>query len=61
MPRAAAILAAAVLLAAGLSCSDDSNPSSPTTANLAQGATKRGPTLTPQVSGTTARSRSLPR
>jgi photosystem II stability/assembly factor-like uncharacterized protein len=56
MPRAAATLAAAALLAAtGLSCSDASNPSSPTTANLAQSATKRGPTLTPQASGTTAR------
>ncbi|MGH7571525.1 MAG: hypothetical protein ACREMK_06745 [Gemmatimonadota bacterium] len=57
MPRAAATLvaAAALLAAPGLSCSDASNPSSPTTANLAQAATKRGPTLTPQASGTTAR------
>ena len=57
MPRAhASRLAAAALLAAtGLSCTDDSNPSSPSTANLAQMATKRGPTLTPQTSGTTAR------
>src|SRR5688500_18523969 len=57
MPRAhASRLAAAALLAAtGLSCTDDSNPSSPITADLAQMATKRGPTLTPQTSGTTAR------
>jgi photosystem II stability/assembly factor-like uncharacterized protein len=57
MPRTYAIrLAAAALLAAtGLSCNDDSNPSSPTSANLAQMATKGGPTLTPQTSGTTAR------
>src|SRR5688572_18513204 len=57
MPRTyAARLAVAVLVAAtSLSCTDRSDPAGPTTVNLAQMATKRGPTLTPQTSGTTAR------
>jgi photosystem II stability/assembly factor-like uncharacterized protein len=53
--HATRLAAAALLAATGLNCSDASNPSSPSTANLAQMATKRGPTLTPQTSGTTAR------
>ena len=54
------LAAAALLAATALSCSDasapsDANRASPTTATLAQSATKQGPTLTPQASGTTAR------
>jgi len=62
MPRlpGARLAAAALLAATALSCSDASAPSganraNPTTAPLAQSATKQGPTLTPQASGTTAR------
>ena len=56
----ARLAGAALLAATALSCSDSSAPSdanraSPTPAPLAQSATKRGPTLTPQTSGTTAR------
>ena len=61
MPRlpGARLAAASLLAATALSCSDTSAPSdanraSPTTAPLAQSATKQGPTLTPQASGTTA-------
>jgi hypothetical protein len=46
------LAAVAWLAASGLGCSEASGP---TDANLAQMATKRGPTLTPQTSGTTAR------
>jgi hypothetical protein len=47
MPRAytSRLAVAALLAAMSLSCNDDSNPSSPSSANLAQMATKRGPTL----------------
>src|SRR5687768_3754253 len=61
MPRypGARLAAASLLAATALSCSDTSAPSdanraSPTTAPLAESATKHGPTLTPQASGTTA-------
>ena len=49
MPRALStrIAAAALLAVTGLSCSVASNPSSPTTAYLAQAASYRCPTLTP--------------
>lgn len=49
------LLAAAVLAVTGLSCSDDSAPSSPVIIGAADRVTKDGPTLTPQTSGTTAR------
>jgi len=49
-------LAAAALVAATvLSCTDAPDPAGPDATPLAQAATKRGPTLTPQASGTTAR------
>jgi hypothetical protein len=56
--RIAAIprLAAAALVATtALSCSDAPDPAGPDATPLAQAATKRGPTLTSQASGTTAR------
>jgi photosystem II stability/assembly factor-like uncharacterized protein len=49
------LVAAALLAVTGLSCSQDSPPSSPSSISAAQQATSNGPTLTPQASGTTAR------
>jgi photosystem II stability/assembly factor-like uncharacterized protein len=49
------LVAAALLAITGLSCSEDSPPSSPGSISAAQQATRKGPTLTPQASGTTAR------
>lgn len=49
------LAAAALLAATGLSCSDASTPSSPGSISPAQMATRDGPSLTPQTSGTTAR------
>jgi photosystem II stability/assembly factor-like uncharacterized protein len=51
----ARFVAAALLAVTGLSCSQDSPPSSPSSISAAQQATSNGPTLTPQESGTTAR------
>ena len=57
MPRALSsrVAAAALLTATTLSCSDATDPTSPAAVNLTQAATKRGPTLTSQSSGTTER------